>query len=287
MNMSGAWWRRQLAALLRRVRQRVVRARPSEPSWQKVESGPLAGTFFLLPSGQGAEWTERFIQGRYETAMLTALGELARQGGVLYDVGAHMGYYACAWLALGGARVEAFEPAPFNRRVLEETLARNRLSDKVRVHGVALGDTNGQATLVISEADIGAASAAYLDQPGGSGALTGSAHFPLPNSKRITVPVRKLDDLFEEMSLPAPTTVKLDVEGAEAHVLAGAGRVISEFRPAILCEVHSTEGGMQVAHRMAKLGYELTILGKNGNETACIWLSPGVRGQGSGLKKQR
>jgi FkbM family methyltransferase len=204
--------------------------------------------------------------------MLNALGELARQGGVLYDIGAHMGYYTCAWLALGGERVEAFEPAPFNRRVLEETLARNHLSDRVRVHGIALGDTNGQATLVISEADIGAASAAYLDQTGSTAALTNPAHFPLPNSKRVSVPVRKLDSLFYEMTLPAPAALKLDVEGAEAHVLAGGEKVTSEFRPTILCEVHTTEGGMQIAHRMSKLGYELAILGKNGNETACMWL---------------
>ncbi|HYO49257.1 MAG TPA: FkbM family methyltransferase [Chloroflexia bacterium] len=264
--------KREIAALMRRVRRRVGRARPPEPSWRKVEEGPLAGTFFLLPSGPGAEWAERFIQGRYEPAMLNALGELARQGGVLYDIGSHMGYYTCAWLALGGERVEAFEPAPFNRRMLEETLARNHLSDRVRVHGVALGDTNGQATLVISEDDIGAASAAYLDQTRSTNTLTNSAHFPLPNSKRVNVPVRKLDDLFEEMSLPAPAALKLDVEGAEAYVLAGAGRLISEYRPAILCEVHTTEGGMQIAHRMSKLGYELTILGRNGNETACMWM---------------
>lgn len=267
--------KREMAALLRRVRRPLMgkpgKARPPDPSWRKVEAGPLAGTFFLLPSGQGAEWTERFIQGRYETAMLNALGELAKQGGVLYDIGAHMGYYTCAWLALGGERVEAFEPAPFNKHVLEETLARNRLLDRVRVHNVALGDTNGQATLVISEADIGAASAAYLDQIGGTVAPTNSAHFPLPGSKRVAVPVRRLDDLSEEMSLPTPAVLKLDVEGAETYVLAGAGRITSEYRPTILCEVHSTESGMQIAHHLSKLGYELTILGKNGNETACMW----------------
>jgi FkbM family methyltransferase len=276
MSMSGAGLKREVAALLRRVRRRLMgkpgSARPPEPSWRKVEAGPLAGTFFLLPSGPGAEWAERFIRGQYETAMLNALGELAKQGGVLYDIGAHMGYYTCAWLALGGERVEAFEPAPFNRRVLEETLARNHLSDRVRVHGVALGDANGQAMLVISEADIGAASAAYLDQTGGTGALTNSTHFALPDSKRVGVPVRRLDDFFEQIDLPAPAVLKLDVEGAEAHVLAGGEGVTSEYRPAILCEVHNIECGMQIAHRMSKLGYELTILGKNGNETACMWV---------------
>lgn len=110
-----------------------------------MEEGLLAGTFLLLPSGQGAGWTERFIQGQYETAMLNALGELAKRGGVLYDIGAHMGYYTCAWLALGGERVEAFEPAPFNRRVLEETLTRNNVSERVRVHSVALGIQMGRA----------------------------------------------------------------------------------------------------------------------------------------------
>lgn len=95
--------------------------------------------------------------------------------------------------------------------------------------------------------------------------------------------IRRLDDLSVEMGLPRPAVLKLDVEDAEAHVLAGAERVISEHRPAILCEVHTIEGGMEIAHRMAKLGYELTILGKNGNETACMWV-PGTRDQGSAVR---
>jgi hypothetical protein len=37
--------------------------------------------------------------------------------------------------------------------------------------------------------------------------------------------------------LPPPRVLKIDVEGAEAGVLAGAARLVSEAKPVILCEV--------------------------------------------------
>lgn len=264
-----------IVRMLRRVRGHLKagleRSRQAEATWREVTHGPLAGTFFLLPSGRGAEWTERFISGQYEPAMLAALGSLARQGGVLYDLGAHMGYYSCAWLALGGGRVEAFEPAPFSRSVLKETLSRNHLADKVRIHDVALGNANDQANLFIDEADIGAASAAFIDTIGGTDTLTKLAGSRLPGARKIVVPLRRLEDFAIEMDLPAPSVIKIDVEGAEAHVLAGAQRILSECGPIILCEVHTVEAGVELADHMAKIGYELKVLGRNVNELACMW----------------
>ena len=44
-----------------------------------------------------------------------------------------------------------------------------------------------------------------------------------------------LDWLME--SLPAPSLVKIDVEGAELEVLKGASRLFETIRPIVLCEV--------------------------------------------------
>ena len=86
--------------------------------------------------------------------MLAALAGLAKKGGTLYDIGAHMGFYTCAWLRLGGSHVEAFEPAPYNRELLQATLRRNGLPDRVQIHAVALGDREIEATMVASNADV-------------------------------------------------------------------------------------------------------------------------------------
>jgi FkbM family methyltransferase len=203
--------------------------------------------------------------------MLAAFGDLARAGGTLYDIGAHIGYYSCAWLKLGGDRVEAFEPAPYNREILLATIEQNGFSEKIRVHGMAIGDREGGGTLIASRLDVGAASAAYLQEFGEVELPPGVKAAPLAGIEAVEVPVRKLDGVVAEMGLPIPAILKIDVEGAEAAVLAGAEELLSQHRPAIVCEVHSVEVALNVADRLARLGYDPQILGKNGPHVACLW----------------
>jgi hypothetical protein len=67
-----------------------------------------------------------------------------------------------------------------------------------------------------------------------------------------------LDDLIETFGLPAPTLVKIDVDGAEADVLAGAARTLArpELRSLVLEVDDATTDAVQsilTAH-----GFELT-----------------------------
>jgi FkbM family methyltransferase len=258
-----------------RVKRRVQRGLGQKAGlrhdWREVIGGPLKGLWFYLPAGEGARWADRFLTGDYEPEMLAALEELARAGGTLYDVGAHIGFYTCAWLKLGGERVESFEPAPYNRQVLEATLRRNGFADKVRVHALALGDRDGEATLLASREDVGAASAAYLQDFGGVELPPGVQAGPLSDLEHISVPLRKLDSIVADMELPSPMALKLDIEGAEAAALAGAETLLTEWHPAILCEVHSVENALVIANRMAQANYKLQVLGKNGPHVACLW----------------
>jgi FkbM family methyltransferase len=239
--------------------------------WREVESGPLAGLWLYLPSGEGVGWAERFLTGDYEPEMLSALKEHARAGGTLYDIGAHTGYFTCAWLKLGGEWVEAFEPAPYSREILTATLERNNLADNVRVHALALGDRDGEATMLASREDVGAASAAYLQEFGGAELPTGVPSQALPGVEAAEVLLRKLDTAIAELELPAPTLLKIDIEGAEAATLAGAEGILARWHPAILCEVHSLVNALLVADRLARDGYRLRVLGRNGPHAACLW----------------
>lgn len=242
--------------------------RTSRPvhTWRSVHAGPLAGLWLYLPD---ASWAERFLTGEYEPETLAAMAMLAGCGGTLYDVGAHIGYYTCAWLHMGGSRVEAFEPTPYNRDILMETIKRNGLESKVRVHNVALGDSDRHGTMIASQHDIGASSAAYLDGTGSIDLPPGAAR-PLPALQSSNVTVRRLDTYSSELGLPAPDVIKLDIEGAEWAALLGMGDLL-DTHPALLCEVHNTEVGVKIADRLATLGYEMSVLGKNGPHVSCLW----------------
>src|SRR5215831_10961753 len=58
----------------------------------------------------------------------------------------------------------------------------------------------------------------------------------------IQVAAISLDDFFfSDGRGEPPNLIKIDVEGGEFQVLSGARRLLSEFRPRILCEIHSRE----------------------------------------------
>jgi FkbM family methyltransferase len=129
---------------------------------------------------------------------------------VYWVVGAHYGYYAlrAARAAPRGA-CHAFEPFPGNFWFLEHHLRWNRLGHAT-AHRFALAGRDGTRGF------------------GGGGSGTGRM-----DGGGLRVETRSLDSLVREGVCPAPTYLKIDVEGAEAEVLEGA-RSLRE-QPNFLC----------------------------------------------------
>jgi hypothetical protein len=91
-------------------------------------------------------------------------------------------------------------------------------------------DRNGVATFLI--ASRGRASNS-LEVAGGGRSQSGGVR------EKVTVPTLTLDTLLDYFSYS--TFLKIDVEGAEAFVLKGAKRLLSEIRPTIYIEVGSEQ----------------------------------------------
>lgn len=256
-----------MARSLYRHRSRRDAARVG-PHWRTVTAGPLAGLEFFMPDWGG--WSDRIVAGTYEIEMLKILQEAAVRGGVFYDVGAHVGFFTCAWLKLGGDAAHAFEPLRSNFEVAEKTVARNGMAARAALHNIALGDFTGDATLIASENDLGTSSMGFVKELGPVGPpARGDVDRSWP---RHTTAVSTLDDFVQSRGTPPASLIKIDVEGSEFEVLSGGSLTIGRYRPAILCELHGIASGAKTADHLASMGYELRFLGTTGIVPFGFWV---------------
>ncbi len=166
-----------------------------------------------------------FFYGAYSYEELFVMRDIAdglrAQGRpvVVYDIGANIGHHTL-FISRRSDRVISFEPFEAVRRKLEEKVVANRLTN-VEVYPVALGAENGSFPFY---------------PPTGANSGTGSL-LPLSDAAPIEVPVRRGDDLVREDGLPAPTLVKIDVEGSEPAALAGLRDTLTAARPFVLMEL--------------------------------------------------
>jgi FkbM family methyltransferase len=141
--------------------------------------------------------------------------EHLRPNDVVYDIGANVGSYTLiAAKALDASvRVVAVEPSYSNYAALCDNIVLNGLGDSVIPLPLVLGEAERLGSLSYRDTSAGAA-IHELDAES-------------PGAYRQPVLVYDLDGLIERFGLPAPTLVKLDVDGAEAAVLAGARRTLA------------------------------------------------------------
>lgn len=247
----------RVRSVLGRLRGGLRRNRPvtGPPAWQTVSAGPLDGLELRLPvDARPASWVAKMLRGEYEPILLQHLRDLAKAHEVLYDIGGHVGFVACAWLQFGGRRVEVFEPSPFNARCIEDVLHRNGLTSAAQVHCLALGEIDGEATLISHDDDIGLSSMSHLEGHG------------VPKMRRqrtttqFTVPVRSLDGWSREADPEPPGVVKIDVEGAEADVVRGAAGCLRTALPIVFSELHGIRQAVETTAALAEIGYRATNL---------------------------
>ncbi|NUQ12496.1 MAG: FkbM family methyltransferase [Gemmatimonadaceae bacterium] len=92
----------------------------------------------------------------------------------------------------------------------------------------------------------------------------GGHHRPLTESLGIGGRIVAIVFLADAPSLhaagevPAPDVIKIDVEGAERLVLAGAARLLRERRPVVILSVHSDDLDRDCRATLSGLGYSVT-----------------------------
>lgn len=145
-----------------------------------------------------------------------------KPGMTFIDVGANIGYYTALGALLVGTqgRVVAFEPSAYAFEKLSSMAAKSGLTQVTTIHA-GLSDAAGSLKL-------------YLGVGSNNHTPTMVAR---GNTSETTVRVVRLDEEAARLGIERIDLIKIDVQGYESKVLAGATRLLRERRiGAILCE---------------------------------------------------
>lgn len=197
------------------------------------------------------EWIERYFQ----------------PGDVIYDIGANIGLYSlfAAKHLCGQCKVYAFEPEALNHARLSENIYLNGLSGVVLPCCIAVTDRLCFDTFYLNPDNFekmaaaqGLVSASALHSFGVAEDYTGRS-FP-PFHKQGTVGV-SLDYLWQAWGLDFPNHVKIDVDGLEDKVIAGAAQTLKDQRlRSVLVEVSGSRASSDpILQRLIQAGFTQVI----------------------------
>ena len=208
----------------------------------EVAAGDLKGYKIQLNlKAEKSRWL-----GTYEPELQTAMRDFLRPGMTVYDVGANIGYITLLMKHnVGpGGRVFAFEALPVNIERIRNNIALNNLTN-VSVVSAAVLDKTAPVSFFIHDS-VGMGKAA------GSAGRRGEKYVG-----EISVPGISLDEFVYELGNPAPAAVKMDIEGGEVLALPGMRRILAEYHPLMLLELHGPESEKTAWETLTNAGYTL------------------------------
>ncbi len=172
---------------------------------------------------------------------------------VVLDVGANSGLFALyAALERPACRVFAFEPTPSSSASMARNIEASGVRNVTRCEA-AVCDRDGTIGLFVPPGEslpLGASTLATFREPG----------------VRIEVAAVRLDTFARQHGLERIDLIKVDTEGTEPSVLAGARALLKRDQPWIVCEVlHGlTEPGLHA--ELDRLGYRYFLITGHGLE---------------------
>lgn len=162
-------------------------------------------------------------EGMYWPVETDKLSGLVQPGMVVLDVGANLGYHTALFSHLVGrsGRVIAVEPDPSSFSLLQENISLNRIENATAVQ-CAVGAASGWANLWLSETNF---------------ACNSLVPTAVPNSRKAArTRVVTVDELLGDAVDARIDLIKIDCEGSEGDVLAGAVETVRRHSPKLWLE---------------------------------------------------
>ena len=142
------------------------------------------------------------------------------QGKTFLDGGAYIGEASLGFLEYKPGRVYSFEPISKNFNHLRENVSRNGKQSTIVPVKNGLGDAVSSVTMTVS----GVTSHVVEESAGGAGVET--------------INIVTFDDFVRRENVADVGLIKLDVEGFEQKVIAGAMETIRKFKPVLLLSIY-------------------------------------------------
>lgn len=206
-----------------------------------ILQGPLRGKRWIAGSGVHGYWL-----GSFETNKMRLFQKTIQPNAVVFDIGAHVGYYTLlASQSVGKrGRVIAFEPLPQNISYLQEHIQLNHCQN-VQIFEAAVSESDGNATFSIGNS---------------------SSEGRLAVDGNLSVKTVSIDSLVEAGQIPPPHFCKIDIEGGEYEALLGALQTITQYQPIIFVALHTEKARENCFRLLQEHGYK--FFGADGHETA-------------------
>ena len=200
-----------------------------------------------------------YWRGAHDWAPIFVLEDIIKKGDTVIDVGANQGEYSL-WAAKNtgpSGTVLAFEPMDELYVQLKKNFALNpKYRNTLIPNKNGLSDKPGKLNLFGKAGDNEGVNTMFPTQ----------SHTVLIQEINLDT----LDNQLSQLKCEKVNFIKIDVEGAELHVLKGARETLNKYKPSLLIEINSEAclaGGYEpeeIFEILRPLGYKFEKIGLRG-----------------------
>jgi FkbM family methyltransferase len=201
----------------------------------------------------------------------------SEDNGVLFDIGANIGLYSLYYTVSNKGKAYAFEPSVFNLALLAKNIFENNLQDKIKIITNPLTQENQFANFTLSNIEEGGALSAFGVEYGHDGEI-------IKKSLSYQTLGLSLDFLLRNKIITDyPNLIKIDVDGIEHLILAGAVETLKNPScKTVLIEISNlfVEQAQSATKILLDCGFkltekkqsEITLIGKFAETFNQIWV---------------
>ena len=202
-----------------------------------IITGTLRGSKWVIGSSN-----LECVLGTYEFKKQSMFKQELSNNDIVYDIGAHAGFYTLLASKLVGeeGRVVSFEPVPQNFQFLQNHVVMNECKNVI-INKLAVSDFDGSS--MFQE---------------GEGTYTGH----LAKNGQMPVKTITLDTFLQKNPDLIPNCLKIDVEGAEFSLLKGSKLLIEDFHPKIFLATHNASVHKKCINFLLGHNYQLKFINK-------------------------